>query len=211
MIRQQFIELVLRQTTDEALAADLWQQLSAAYTQPDRHFHNLSHIEQLLAALTPVKEKADDWDTLLFAVFYHDAIYDVVAYVTDNNNEDKSADFAAEALAKIGYADERIARCRQHILATKKHLPSADADTNLLTDADLSILGQPWETYDSYRKAIRKEYNIYPDSIYHAGRSKVLKQFLQMTSVYKTETFHHQLEAQAEENLSRELEIISLC
>jgi predicted metal-dependent HD superfamily phosphohydrolase len=32
-----------------------------------------------------------------------------------------------------------------------------------------------------------------------------------MTSVYKTETFHHQLEAQAEENLSRELEIISLC
>lgn len=210
MIQQEFKTLVLRHANDQSLANQLWHQIEAAYTQPERYFHNLSHLEQIITSLIPSQGLADDWDTLLFAVFYHDAVYDVVEYVMDNNNEDKSAELATEALATIGYAPEKIERCRQHILATKKHNASSDNDTNLLTDADLSILGQPWETYDTYRKNIRKEYEIYPDAIYHAGRIKVLQQFLQMSRLYKTEPFHNKLETQAEENISRELEIISL-
>jgi predicted metal-dependent HD superfamily phosphohydrolase len=210
MIQHEFKTLVLRHANDPSLANQLWQQLETAYTQPGRYFHNLSHLEQMLHALLPLQSETEDWDTLLFAVFYHDVVYDVVQYVTDNNNEDKSAELASEALSSIGYPEEKINRCRQHILATKKHQLSEDHDTNLLTDADLSILGQPWETYDTYRKNIRKEYEIYPDAIYHAGRIKVLQQFLQMDRLYKTEFFHHQYETLAEKNISRELEIISL-
>ncbi|HUC79741.1 MAG TPA: hypothetical protein VMR70_02450 [Flavisolibacter sp.] len=210
MMQEEFKTLILRHAANEALADQLWLQLQTAYTQPDRYFHNLSHLQQLIAALQPLQVQAQDWDTLLFAVFYHDVVYDVVEYVTDNNNEDKSAEVAERALASIGYPADKIERCKQHILATKKHLPSADNDTNLLTDADLSILGQPWEAYDDYRKNIRKEYDIYPDGIFHAGRIKVLKQFLQADRLYKTDLFHQQLELQAEKNLSRELELISL-
>lgn len=210
MIQQEFRTLVLRHAAEPALADQLWLQLQTAYTQPERCFHNLSHLEQIIHALTPLQSLAEDWDTLLFAVFYHDVVYDVVAYVTDNNNEDKSAEVAAAALASIGYLSEKIERCKSHILATKKHALSEDSDTNLLTDADLSILGQPWDEYDVYRKNIRLEYGIYPDGVFRAGRLKVLQHFLQMDRLYKTEPFHQQLEAQSEKNLSRELEIISL-
>jgi predicted metal-dependent HD superfamily phosphohydrolase len=210
MIQQEFKALVLRHANDEALADHLWLQLEAAYSQPERYFHNLTHLEQLIEALTPLKPQADDWDTLLFAVFYHDFVYDVLQYVTDNNNEDKSAEVAIAILASFSYPPQKTERCRQHILATKKHQWSSDGDTNLLTDADLSILGQPWEAYDNYRKNIRREYDVYPDAIYHAGRIKVLQQFLQMEALYKTEAFQRQFELQAEKNISRELEIISL-
>ena len=210
MLQQEFTALVLNHADNQELANQLWAKIQAAYTQPERFFHNLSHLEQIIDVLQPYKSQAEDWDTLLFAVYYHDYIYDVVEYVTDNNNEDKSAALAGIELASINYPAEKIERCRQHILATKRHRFSADNDTNLLTDADLSILGKPWEVYDAYRKNIRKEYGIYPDPIYHAGRAKVLQQFLQMESLYKTPGFQHQYEAAAKKNISRELEIISL-
>ncbi|HEX8315814.1 MAG TPA: hypothetical protein VF609_12520 [Flavisolibacter sp.] len=209
MLQQEFRALVLRHTPQQELADQLWKEIESAYNRQERYFHNLSHLEQIFHALRPFQSQAEDWDTLLFAVFYHDVVYDVVEYVTGNNNEDKSAEKAREALALLHYPQEKIERCQQHILATKKHRLSDDNDTNLLTDADLSILGQPWQAYNIYRKNIRKEYEIFPDPIYHAGRLKVLQQFLLMERLYKTESFQQQYEAAAEKNISRELEIIS--
>ena len=210
MLEKEFKALALKYTNTQQLADSLWLEIQTAYSQPDRYFHNLTHLEQIISALQTCKTHVDDWDTLLFAVYYHDVVYDVVEYVTDNNNEDKSADKAAEALTKLNYPAEKIERCVQHILATKKHEHSDDSDTNFLTDADLSILGQSWNAYDAYRKNIRHEYQIYPDSIYYAGRNKVLHRFLQMENLYKTEDFMRQYEAIAKENIRRELEIISL-
>ena len=209
MLEKEFRALVSRYTTDQELATTLWKEVQIAYTQPERYFHNLSHLEQIINALLPVQSQVEDWDTLLFAVYYHDFVYDVVQYVTENNNEDQSAEKAEEVLKKINYPAEKIERCKQHILATKKHELSQDTDTNYLTDADLSILGQSPDNYEIYYKQIRKEYFIYPDTIYHAGRQKVLRHFLGMDRLYKTETFYQQYEAMAKENIQRELEIIS--
>lgn len=208
MLHKEFTSLVSKYT-DASLTQQLWNELEAAYTAEDRYFHNLSHLEQMIAVLQPQQSQIEDWDTLLFAVFYHDAVYDVVQYVTDNNNEDKSAEAAEKALTAIGYPTEKIERCKNHILATKHHYLSDSNDTNLLTDADLSILGQPWDVYHAYMKNIRKEYDVYPDGIYNAGRIKVLKSFLAMNRLFKTEPFFQQFEAAAKENLARELEIIS--
>lgn len=210
MIHDEFMALVLRYSSDKELANHLWKDIEHNYSQPERYFHSLSHLDQMLAALKLHKTAIEDWDVLQFSVFYHDIVYDVVTYVTDNNNEDKSAEKAENALQQLGLSKERLERCKQHILATKKHEHSADSDTNYLIDADLSVLGQPWDVYEVYMKNIRKEYAVYPDSIYHAGRQKVLQRFLEMEQLYKTEHFHKQLEHAAKENIARELEIISL-
>ena len=209
MIQEQFQALVASYTNNQQLTKQLVSEIETAYSQPERHFHNLSHLEQMNAVLEPVRSQVEDWETLLLSVVYHDFVYDVVEYVTDNNNEDKSALKAEEFLKSIGFPLEKIERCQQHILATKKHRLSADNDTNFLTDADLSILGQPWEIYDVYRKNIRLEYSIFPDSIFHAGRTKVLNRFLQMERLFKTDFFYNHYETAAKENISRELEIIS--
>ena len=209
MLEIEFRALVSRYTSDKELIATLWKEIETAYGDIERKFHNLSHLEQIINLLLPFQSQIEDWDTLLFAAYYHDFVYDVEKYVTENNNEDKSAEKAEEVLKSIGYPFDKIERCKQHILATKKHELSADADTNFLTDADLSILGQSTDEYEVYHKNIRKEYFIYPDAIYHAGRQKVLQQFLQRKRLYKTDSFFLQYESQARENIKRELELIS--
>jgi predicted metal-dependent HD superfamily phosphohydrolase len=90
-------------------------------------------------------------------------------------------------------------------LATKSHSIAEDNDTNYFTDADLAILGADDKTYTEFAKAIRKEYAVYPDTIYNHGRKKVLTHFLQMPEIYKTKYFRDKYETRARVNLSTEL------
>jgi predicted metal-dependent HD superfamily phosphohydrolase len=132
-----------------------------------------------------------------------------VQYVLENDNEERSAAIARNSLTALGVGEDKIALCEEHILATKTHKSTPNSDTNLFTDADLSILGQPWKSYERYMKCIRQEYIVYPDNIYNAGRMKVLKHFLQMEKVYKTEHFYNLYEASGRENMAREIELLS--
>lgn len=143
----------------------------------------------------------NDPDTILLSVIYHDIIYDP----SKNNNEEMSAQLAVERLRSISFPEDKIARCSDQILATKGHQVSSDNDTNLFTDADLSILGANWDNYSVYSKNIRKEYSIYPDELYYSGRKKVLQHFLQMERIYKTAYFFHKYEDQARININKEL------
>ncbi len=113
-----------------------------------RHYHTLTHLEKLLEQLAPITG-IDDWDTLLFALFYHDIVYKA----TRKDNEEKSAELARERLTQLQYPPQKMARCVAHILATQSHTPSADGDTNLFTDADLGILGTDTDTYRNYTAA----------------------------------------------------------
>jgi predicted metal-dependent HD superfamily phosphohydrolase len=111
-------------------------------------------------------------------------------------------------LTSLSYSSQAVERVVGHILATKSHHKSEDNDTNLFTDADLSVLGAPWEAYQEYYRQIRKEYAIYPDLLYKPGRRKVLQHFLDLPAIFKTAAFHTRYEGQARENLFRELETL---
>jgi predicted metal-dependent HD superfamily phosphohydrolase len=84
-----------------------------------------------------VKENIEDWDTTLFAVFYHDIIYKA----SSSSNEADSAKLAMERISTIGYPINKIANCANTILATKQHLTSEDNNANFLLDDDQAILG----------------------------------------------------------------------
>ncbi len=81
-------------------------------------------------------------------------------------------------------------------------------DINYLLDADLSVLGKDRETYLVYTQMIRKEYSIYPDFLYKPGRKKVLRHFLELENIFKTEYFRDQYETQAKENIETELRLL---
>lgn len=210
MLQPVFDGLLSNYTDDDALCANAWAEVNQAYGNEERHFHNLAHLEHLYRELSPLEQAFADWDAVLAALFYHDVAYDVAQYVTANDNEERSAAVAAKTLQAVGWEEDRIGLCKDHILATKKHNITPNADTNFFTDADLSVLGQPWGDYHNYSKAIRKEYAVYPDPIYQSGRIHVLKQFLKMERVFKTEHFYNLYEAPARENMEREIEILSL-
>jgi len=202
MLTDIFLHLVTKYSKDQALANNLWLEIFTKYSEPKRHYHTTIHLENLITDLKEVQGQITDRDSMLFAVYYHDIIYKA----SSNSNEEDSAKIAEERLGEIGYPADKIAKCTKMILATKLHKHSEDADTNLLTDADLSILGKSPDEYLKYAEKVRKEYVIYPDFVYKPGRKKVLNHFLEMEKIYKTDYFFNRYETQARINLQSELE-----
>lgn len=199
-LQERFIEITRLLTDDEALVSACRAEIEKAYSEKHRHYHNLHHLENLFAELETVKANISDWNAICFSVFYHDVIYNA----RQNDNEEQSAWLAEKHLRKMQAPETLIARCKSQIFATKSHEPSQDDDTNLFTDADLAILGKPWAEYETYCRQIREEYSIYPDLLYRPGRKKVLKRFLEMKRIYKTDLFAGKYEEQARENLRKE-------
>jgi len=197
-----FSELLQGYTRDNSKMITYWTELSDAYSQPRRHYHNLTHLENLYHELVSIKTQIQDWKVLLWALFYHDAVYDTLK----SNNEEKSAALAEKRMKSLGVSEEIVARVVEMILATKTHVVSENQDVNYFTDADLSILGKDWEVYKQYAKQVRNEYAIYPDLLYNPGRKKVLKHFLEMNQIFKTDYFTQKYEEQARINIQRELE-----
>jgi predicted metal-dependent HD superfamily phosphohydrolase len=202
MLQQTFIQLIRKYTNNSHLIENLWNEIQSYYTEKGRYYHTLTHLQNLFDVLTEVQIQIEDWDTTMFALFYHDIIYKP----TNNNNEEKSAELAKKRLIEISFPGQKINKCYLMILSTKTHTLSSDSDTNYFTDADLSILGQNQDVYMEYTKQVRKEYSIYPDVLYNKGRKKVLEHFLQMEQIFNTELFFHKFEKQAKQNLRSELQ-----
>lgn len=204
MLSQAFMQLASEYTTDSALIQKLWEEIEQKHSESGRYYHTLTHLENLAEELSAVQSEITHWPELVFAICYHDSIYKV----QKQDNEEKSAQLAEERLTALGVPQQSRERCIQHILATKGHESSENADTRFFTDADLSVLGRSWDLYEAYYRRIRQEYKVYPAILYNSGRKKVLNHFLQMDRIYKTPWFYQQYEQQARKNLQQELNLL---
>ncbi len=204
MLQQLFVELASKFCTDHDLIRSCWQEIEKQYSGKKRHYHTLAHLQNMQQQLKHVADQLRDPDAVGFALFYHDIIYDI----HQKDNEEKSALTAQERLAQMSVPAGISEACTSMIIATKQHQLSEDNDTNHFTDADLSVLGQPWAVYDEYRKQVRKEYSFYPALLYKPGRKKVLRHFLDMDAIFKTAFFSAAFEKQARENLQHEFDLL---
>jgi predicted metal-dependent HD superfamily phosphohydrolase len=204
MLKESFIELTAKYTGNTALINKLWNEIAESYSDKNRHYHTLLHLDNLFKQLTEVRNEIKEWDTVLFTLYYHDIVYNSLK----SDNEERSAKLAKKRMIQLSVPNEMIEKCKNQILATKSHLEHGDSDTNYFTDADLSVLGQDWDVYSTYFKNVRKEYSIYPDLIYNTGRKKVLKHFLAMPRIFKTDYFFNKFEQLAKLNLQKELELL---
>ena len=184
----------------------LGQDLTALLGSLDRHYHGLAHIEALLALAQEYRALIADFDALEAAIWFHDAIYDSSA----KDNEARSAILARSKL-KGHVDDDRLNRIEQMILATATHqLPDFTEagplqDAALFLDMDLSILGAPPETFAAYEAAIRQEYSWVSDRDWLAGRSAVLRSFVDRPLIFHTTEFRLRFERQARQNMARSL------
>ena len=172
--------------------------LVAAYAAPNRHYHNLKHIEDCLGLLAGIDDlSATDRDILTEAIWWHDVVYDP----TRSDNEELSARLAEQHVA----ADIRQDVGRL-IRLTKTHLVEpGDRLGAILISIDLSILGAEPSRYDAYAAAIRKEFAHVPDGDYRAGRSGVLRRFAMQPAIFPDAAFARKYDRQARDNLAREL------
>jgi len=196
-----FFDLLSRTPAGADLAQDCWREIERAYTASGRFYHTLSHLEEMIQHLQPVRSMIVDYDALLWAVFYHDIVYKIAS----GKNELRSAWHAVQVMQRASVDPKQVKTVYEHIVATQAHLLSGNGDTNFLLDADLAILGQEGWKYALYAGQVRREYKRYPDFLYKPGRSKVLQSFLSLERIFKTEYFFQRLERQARKNLQQEL------
>lgn len=204
MLKTTFITLAKNYSNDISIIEKLWDEIELNYSKKQRHYHNFSHLKNIIEELQKVREKIKDWDIILFSVYYHDIIYSI--YKKDN--EVKSAALAQKRLMSLSVQSNRALQCYKQIEATKYHKISNDMDTNYLIDADLSILGKDEITYSKYVAQVRDEYAIYPKMIYNKNRIKVLKTFLSKSKIYNTVYFFDKYEKQARRNIENEIKIL---
>jgi predicted metal-dependent HD superfamily phosphohydrolase len=200
-LKETFTKIGLSYTKDKTLLDTLWLEIEIQYSQKGRYYHNLEHLDHMFSELELVKTYISDFSNICISVFYHDIIYDA----SSKNNEEKSAEYAKNRLRELNVEQKSIDQISDQILATKAHQKSANEDINYLLDVDLSILGKDTQTYLDYTKKIRKEYSIYPDLLYKPGRKKVLKHFLELENIFKTDYFKNKYENQTRINIEREL------
>ncbi|MBD8346447.1 hypothetical protein [Dysgonomonas sp. HGC4] len=204
MLKTIFTELVKKYTADDSISKHLWNEIVINYCDAGRYYHNLNHLEAIIRELSDVKDSIPHWDTAMFSVFYHDIVYNALR----SDNEAQSADKAQFRLHEIGFPKDQTTQCVLQILATKGHNPGDDITTQLFIDADLAILGKPTQAYTEYSENLRKEFFIYTDKEYKAGRKKILKHFLAMDRIFKTEHFYNKYEKQARKNIESELSLL---
>jgi len=175
-------------------------ELTAAYGEPQRAYHNMAHIAELLRWFDTVdtdvgwQHPADVYTAILF----HDAIYVPGA----KDNEARSAEWARRSglpadLTRVG---ELIELTAQH-----GKLVSAIGDTALFLDSDMAIVASPTPAYLEYAQRIRREYAAVPADAYRAGRRAFLASVAAKPRIFFSDYFHDRLDAQARHNLATEL------
>ncbi len=180
-------------------SADLWAKITTAYGEPHRHYHTLDHIAAVVTLFETVRDRFEDPDQALLALYFHDIIYDP----SRHDNEAQSAHVLMNRLP-----GHDVSRAAHHILATQKHLAEHDPDTNLVLDIDMSILGAPWPDYFAYARGVACEYMpVYGNDAYAAGRVALfLTPTIERDRIFLTEPFNY-LDVQTKQNLSAERDL----
>lgn len=174
--------------------------LLARYTETHRRYHSLQHLAECFARLEPVRARAARPDELELALWYHDAVYDPHA----SDNEARSADLAAHAMARAGLPAQARDRVRALIMATRHDTLPPPGDAALLVDIDLGILAAEPSRFDEYEEQIRVEYAWVPSVLFRHKRRQVLRGFLDRASIFTSGAFLGD-ERRARENLERSI------
>jgi predicted metal-dependent HD superfamily phosphohydrolase len=183
------------------LADDLRERLEAAYGDPRRGYHDLLHLEEVLAHVEELTGPDDPArEAVLLAAWFHDAVYDGGA-----DDEERSARLAEEALAGHPLAGE-VARL---VRLTATHRPApGDHAGQVLCDADLGVLAADEERYDAYTAGVRREYASVPDTDFAAGRAAVLRDLVDRPQLFHTAAARGRWEQRARANVARELAVL---
>ena len=189
----------------ESVPSSILADLRKRHDEPQRHYHDWSHIEALLNHMESALDRLSDRDAVLYAILFHDAVYDPKA----SDNEARSAALLLDIAPPIPERSLRTAH--RMIEATAGHCLPEDLDNEAkqdcahFLDMDLGILGAPPGRFDIYEEQIRREYAHVADDAFRTGRAKVLRHFAQRERLYFTPWGQERFERQARANLARSL------
>lgn len=188
--------------------------LDAAYREPQRGYHDWSHIGDLLAKLDELKALAARPDLIAAAIFWHDAVY-----VTRDSDgllrpDAENVRASAELFDRHSKFDHmESAAVHDLIMATANHLTARAAtehyagfarDLDLFLDLDLSSLGAPWPIFARNLEQLRFEYGWVPEPLFCLGRLQMIDTFAARgDTLYRRDETRNLWNDRAHENLAR--------
>ena len=178
----------------------LGEALICAWGEPQRHYHDQSHLTWLLDEAEGREPLIRDRAFVGYAIWFHDAVY----MPGEPDNEKLSADWARTSLAHKPDLAQRVG----HVIdMTKNHAEGeASGDAALFLDMDIAILGASWETYCRYAAGVRREFSQYPDGAFASGRGRFLEKQLGSARTFRTAHYETELGEAARANMRWELE-----
>ncbi|WP_193311474.1 HD domain-containing protein [Georgenia satyanarayanai] len=185
------------------------RELVERWQEPERRFHNLRHLIDVLARVDELAEETHVPDVVRLAAWYHGAVFNSSAQVAyarrGGEDEVASAALAREQLAELGVPDAVTERVQELISTLARHdADEHDVDALALCDADLATLAVEPQRYYAYKRAIREEYAHIPEPDYVASRLAILTKLLQRRRLFVS-PFSLSWEEPARENLTAEL------
>lgn len=202
-LEERFRNLISR-CAPEADAGGLYRILADKYSEPQRSYHTLEHIQHCLAQLDGARHLAEDPDGIELAIWFHDAVFDPEA----GDNELRSAELF-DSLLGPHLPRERAAHIRRLIRDTEHPNEPEDNDARLMVDIDLSSFALPWDEFMRDTSAIVSECAHISEPRRVAGKRWFLNELLTRPSIYLTAHFRERLETQARSNMERHLRDLS--
>jgi predicted metal-dependent HD superfamily phosphohydrolase len=192
---------------NEPAARVAFDEVVARHREPHRRYHGVRHVTWVLRHVRELAEHVPvaDIDAIVVAAFFHDAVYDPRAA----DNEERSAQLAERVLEQLGWHAARRAVVGAMIRATAAHGATGDADTGVLLDADLAVLGADPAAYQAYVTGVRTEYAHVDRDAWRTGRGQVLRGLLAHRPLYATAPARARWEARAAANMASELAALS--
>jgi predicted metal-dependent HD superfamily phosphohydrolase len=191
---------------EAGLVGRTFDNLCAAYSEPHRRYHTLSHLVWLFDCLERHAEEIGDPARVAFACWYHDIVYDP----RRSDNEAKSAERAIKELDALRAASDLRSHVMQLIIATKDHTAGGrDYDDDIFLDADFAILGSPESEYRDYVRNVRAEYAHVDDAGWKAGRGAFLKKIAAAPRIFRTGVFEGEYAEQARANITWEMRALA--
>jgi predicted metal-dependent HD superfamily phosphohydrolase len=205
-----------RWKAEEAIVALATKNLS----DPARHYHNIRHLEEALELggesqraqfkleLNPEWDKSRNYRNFWWAILFHDAIY----FPGRSDNEDLSAQLAADTMREHGLAEKDRKQVSELIMFTRHHNPAVAKSRELraVHDGDLGIFGLWPARYAQYCDDVRKEWvdsGVVDNELFNRGRLAFLEK---MSEQHRGRPFYFALNPffsrLAEENISREID-----
>jgi predicted metal-dependent HD superfamily phosphohydrolase len=177
----------------------LGEALIRAWDEPQRKYHDQSHLIWLLDEADRRAALIGDRAFMGYAIWFHDAVYESGR----PDNETLSADWARSSLAHDADLASRVA----HVIEmTKDHAAGeAEGDAALFLDMDIAILGAPWEAYCAYAAGIRAEYPHIVDPAFAGGRGVFLEKQLAHPRTFRTDVYETEFGETARANMRWEL------
>lgn len=173
------------------------------YGGDGRHYHGVEHVARMLDVIEAHAGRFREPGAVRLAAFFHDAVYDP----SRDDYEERSASLLFERLGGEA-SPSTLERSRSMILATRRHEASGDAEIDLFSDIDLSILAAPWPDYARYAEGVRREYApAFGDASYRRGRLGFLRSVLARGRIFLTAEYAPQ-DSAALANLAHEVDAL---